>query len=310
LSRPLEVLHSLTLDESIRPGEAVTAYFKLRNRGAETITLGRLGVACRGPQTALDSDNLSGLPQWKAPNVDFAFAENVRLAPGQEYEYRKTRSFSDEGQYYAMVSYGDAAGLVHTLTGPVEFAVTASAISQDDAALVGRAPVPVAVTGAKVAVSLQVQNTGSADWPVGQGYALQNVNGQPLGSLGRIELQADIPTGAVANWSLPLQAPNTPGLYRSEWQMVHGNQAFGPTIGIEMRVLGVNPSGWLERLRQEIERQLAEWRATLEREIEEALRKELERQVRSICGSALIAPGLMLLATLWLSDRAKGNHET
>jgi len=259
---------------------------------------------------AIDKDHLAGTRQWGADGAELAFVEGVNLKPGQEYEYRQSRSFDENGGYFAALTFADACGFVHTLTGPVEFAVGGNALPQYNAALLDCPSLLVAVANGRMAVSLKSPNTGSAEWRVGQGYALQNVNGQPLGSPARVELAADTPAGTVASWSLTLQAPSTPGVYRSEWRMVQGSQPFGATITVELRVLGVNPSGWFERLRQDLDRRLAALRAAAQRQIEEAIRKELERQVQSLCGSALVAPELMILVALCLSDHARGNHQT
>ena len=160
-----------------------------------------------------------------------------------------------------------------------------------DAALYSVAPRPVVEPGGRFSVLLQMSNTGSADWLTGQGIVLRHVAQQPLGAPATIELVSTVRSGSTYRWTLPMQAPEQEGVYRSDWQMAQDTQPFGRVVTIELLVQARQPGGisgrideLLESLRSWLER-LAEGGAesgmgTLQRtweRVQETLRSQLER---------------------------------
>jgi hypothetical protein len=82
-------------------GDRVTAYFKLRNVGGSPVYVKRLVAGARGPNAR--SQN------WNAPNVDFPAVTDLTLQPGQEYDYRQSRTFDRAGDYFAEPAWMDAS---------------------------------------------------------------------------------------------------------------------------------------------------------------------------------------------------------
>jgi len=325
--QPLRVTQNLTLLENARPGQPQEVRCKVRNNSSQMLTLQKLMVSGRGPQEPESKrGDLNEWLLWQAPEVDWTAAGDVQLAPGQEYEYVQSRSFDQEGIYFAVLSYWDAAGTWHTLTGPAVFNVSSSAPSQDDAALVGKSPSPRMPPGSETTVAVTLRNTGAATWAAGQGYALRHVGGLAPSSAGEVPVGSAVPVGGEFRTVMRFKAPASAGTYPSEWQMVHGDEPFGPRVTVQLRVEAPGPGGpgnwWdqlMESIRRQMEalqdsalRQIEAWQrqmqayldeqvARLQRQIQEGVQREVERQLKGLCGSGLLVPGLLLGASLWLS---------
>ena len=102
-------------------------------------------------------------------------------------------------------------------------------------------PVQV-LPGVTVAVSLNVENAGTTTWPAGGanpvrlGYHWYNSAGQevilPPEGDHRSALPADTPFGGVVSWSMAqLTAPDTPGIYTLQWDLVLEGVAWFRDLG-------------------------------------------------------------------------------
>ncbi len=60
---------------------------------------------------------------------------------------------------------------------------------------------------------------------------------------------------------------------------------------------------WWEEQRAAIERQVAQWLEDLQRQLEEAVQKQIEETLNQLCGAAFILPGGLALAAWWLRQR-------
>lgn len=83
-------------------GRQVTATFKLRNLGSQTVTFKNLTVATRGPDSC--SQN------WGGVQADFPRIISVTLPPGGDFTYRQARSFELPGLYFAEPTFQDSNG--------------------------------------------------------------------------------------------------------------------------------------------------------------------------------------------------------
>jgi len=108
---------------------------------------------------------------------------------------------------------------------------------QDAAEFVGQSEYPTVEAGQQFSIYFEVRNTGNTTWRDGDGYGLENVNGQPLGAWPRREIGTDVPPGATKRWDIPMTAPSTPGPYRTAWMLKHGDQTFGPYMFIDVTVV-------------------------------------------------------------------------
>jgi len=71
--------------------QSTNAYYRARNNGGQSITLGYIGVKCRR-----NSDQA---------NYDYYWYSNVTLAPGQEFTNDTNRSFDTAGSYWCTPNY-------------------------------------------------------------------------------------------------------------------------------------------------------------------------------------------------------------
>jgi hypothetical protein len=75
-----------------RPGQMLTATFRLRNQADHVGTLTSFQIGVRGPQACADG--------WRGRNQDF-HSESVVLAAGSEHLYQESRTFETPGDYFA-----------------------------------------------------------------------------------------------------------------------------------------------------------------------------------------------------------------
>jgi hypothetical protein len=171
-----------------------------------------------------------------------------------------------------------------------------------------------------------LRNTGVTAWAAGQGYALRHVAGLAPSSAGEVPVGSAVPVEGEFRAVMRFTAPESAGTYPSEWQMVHGDQLFGPRVTVQVRVEAAGSGGlgnwWdqlmesirrqTEALQESVRRQIEAWQrqmqayvdeqvARLQRQIQEGVQREVERQLKGLCGSGLLVPGLLLGASLWLS---------
>lgn len=104
-ARDLQVIGTLTLSTtSPQVDQSVTAVLKFRNVSNRVVTIERLVVGARGPGARTAPND-----GWGAREVDFPARTNLVLRPGEEYEYRDSRSFDQPGDYFAEPAYLDPA---------------------------------------------------------------------------------------------------------------------------------------------------------------------------------------------------------
>lgn len=77
---------------SPKSGETVTAWFQIRNNGAQSILISQLTAGARGPNAKSQG--------WNATSVDFPVVKNISLKPGETYRYLQSRSFFAIGDYF------------------------------------------------------------------------------------------------------------------------------------------------------------------------------------------------------------------
>lgn len=82
--------------------------------------------------------------------------------------------------------------------------------------------------GEATRVSCTLQNTGMR-WVPEHDYRLVNVNNLPFGA-GPQNLEKVVHYGKTMTWTLDLVAPQEPGAYQTDWQIVHDNKPIGPVI--------------------------------------------------------------------------------
>ncbi len=190
-----------------------------------------------------------------------------------------------------------------------------------DSAVTGTPDFLTLEPGEAAELVFEIQNTGSVSWLPGQGYALINTNEESLGALPMQALAYEIPSGEIAQWTLPIVAPARIGLYWTEWQMARDGDAFGDKAS---SLVAVTPEGeididiaalleqWLDELQREIEDRFDQFLQDLADRFEEWLRRESERLLAELldslsqqcCGAAMIAPSILLLV-VWKSGRQR-----
>ncbi len=86
-----------------------------------------------------------------------------------------------------------------------------------------------------------VTNYGTCPW--GGGYTVRFKDGDPMSGTKSIPLVERVEPEATGIITVPMTAPDAPGTYRSNWQMVDLNgQPFGPDLYVEIKVVpGIVP---------------------------------------------------------------------
>jgi hypothetical protein len=112
---------------------------------------------------------------------------------------------------------------------------------QDDAEFVDQSVYPTVQPGQAFQIYFKVRNNSDCTWTRGD-YYLANINGTPLGANPRQELGRDVARGEVYQWTINMTAPTTPGTYRTQWMMKHGDNTFGPNMYIDVTVATVTYS--------------------------------------------------------------------
>jgi hypothetical protein len=97
-------------------------------------------------------------------------------------------------------------------------------------------------------VSVTIRNTGNAKWTGAEGFSFQQSSNDPVqfasspatidDNLHDIPALEGIFRGRPISFSLPLQAPDSVGLYETHWQMVHNGVPFGDTLTLTIEVSG------------------------------------------------------------------------
>jgi hypothetical protein len=220
-------------------------------------------------------------------------------------------------QYYTGNQYVEndagAQSQVAFYVTPDSIVLDASPVSQPDALLL--------TPGESSELVFDIQNTGSVSWLPGQGYALVNTNEQSIGASPVQVLANEIPPGRIAQWVVPITAPEQISLHWTEWQMAYDGEPFGAKASC---LVAVVPEGevdidiaallaqWLEELKQDIRDRIDQslqdladrFEAWLQRESERLLSELLKSLSQQCCGAAVMAPGALLLVA-WTSGRRR-----
>jgi len=127
----------------------------------------------------------------------------------------------------------------------------------------------------------------------------------------------------TVHWAVNIRAPLEPGVYITEWQMVHNKEPFGPKASWNVFVVpkvegGVTPGAiikqWWEQQKQRLAEEFYKLVENLKRAGEEWLQRELERLwrefweslFRQCCGANVIAPVVLLLGAWGINHRRRG----
>ena len=207
----------------VTAGARITKTWRVRNAGASVWSAGyALVFVADNRMNAPDSVPLpAALP---GETVEVAVALEAPLAPGL---HRSTwRARNPEGMLF-----GDA--LYAELRVPVSSTSGATAI--DDAQLESHISAP---DGSEVRVDTTfrktwaIRNTGSTTW--GEGYELAFAGGEAMGETTRVPVGRVAPQG-VAEASVELTAPDTPGRTVGRWRMRNGRgEWFGSTLFVSI----------------------------------------------------------------------------
>ena len=173
------------------------------------------------------------------------------------------------------------------------------------AEMVGDPDIAIAYVGAEEMLQIEVRNAGVETWRAGQ-VMLSNVD-RPLDAETTQPLAADTTYGQTVKWEFQVRAPDSPGVYRSEWQLEQAGEPFGPTLSAYLIVL---PEGASE-LEQKIRDKIEEWRQQAGREIDDLIdelramivaevKNFFEKLAGDLCGNAGGASVLIVLGVLLL----------
>lgn len=91
-----------TFPVPIEVGETVTVAFKVQNSDTHPIWIKTLGCGAQGP-----SDNQV---DWRGPQSPFPEVHDIRLQPGETYEFRQSRAFYIFGDYFVEPVMQDGRG--------------------------------------------------------------------------------------------------------------------------------------------------------------------------------------------------------
>lgn len=97
-------------------------------------------------------------------------------------------------------------------------------------------------------IYFEVKNIGFGTWSPAAGYHLASEDGELFGAKARQELDQVVQPGRVKRWAITMVAPQEAGTYSTTWQVMHGEQAIGKPMSVEIRVTaveaGLNPWLW------------------------------------------------------------------
>lgn len=80
--------------------------------------------------------------------------------------------------------------------------------------------------GATFVKTWRLKNTGTCAWTTA--YSTVFIKGDKMGAPDAVTMPQNVPPGSEVDISVPLQAPNTPGVYRGDWKLRNASgQIFG-----------------------------------------------------------------------------------
>lgn len=143
---------------------------------------------------------------------------------------------------------------------------------------------------------INLLNDGLVVWRV-QDYSLVN-QGNEYGAEAIYPLSQQTPVKEIATWDIPAVAPNRPGIFRQEWQLVRGEDQVGNKITVylivvpeEARQIKEDIDRRIEELRQRGEEEIERFIEQLEQEALEWVTRELPNL---ICGQNVMLIGFTI----------------
>lgn len=236
-------------------------------------------------------EDIIQVSQWDYPKQWVTLGEYIFAAEGDEFI--RLSDVTGEKSGSATIAF-DAIRLVRTGKAPPQF----------DAAMVGSPDIAIASADLAAKLRIEAKNTGLQPWRVGQ-VVLTNLK-QPLGASKTQPLTEDTGPGEMATWTIEVNAPNKPGVYASEWQLVQGDESFGSKLSAYLIVLPEGASELEEKIREKIE----EWRqageqqiekliegivALIEKEVQSFFEQLIQNLLRQLCGTAALISLVVLL---------------
>lgn len=95
---------------------------------------------------------------------------------------------------------------------------------------------PIVDPQAETEITFSLQNISAETWWAGD-YSLVNMGGQNLTPWSQVAMDVDVPSGHYIEWSVPLKAPDKPGIYRTTWQFSYRGVPAGPPISADLIVI-------------------------------------------------------------------------
>jgi hypothetical protein len=163
-----------------------------------------------------------------------------------------------------------------------------SPVPRHDAEFREASSIPVVEPGERVTIGFEIENTGFLNWEPDLGYRFKSVQGWPVLGPAFQRLEEPVPAGSSLASSWTIVAPQRPGVYEAEWQLVRRATPIGPRMWFSVVVV---PPGSAEAGSSvQIETILANGRArpgfeqewpTLRRELEREIWREVESRLRA-----------------------------
>ncbi len=109
-------------------------------------------------------------------------------------------------------------------------------LKRDEAQVLSQSEFPTVMPGETFQIFFEVRNVGSSIWNQSEKYYLTNVNNIRFDVDERLSVPTDTPPQAIGRWTFNMTAPVSPGVYRTEWTLKHGDKNFGPAMHIDVTV--------------------------------------------------------------------------
>jgi len=144
--------------------------------------------------------------------------------------------------------------------------------------------------GDKKVNEIELLNDGIMDWSKPD-YFLVNQN-NAYGAENLYPLASDTPVVGTATWSIPANAPKTPGIFRQEWQLMRGAERVGKKITIYLIVVPEEAKQVKEDIDQRIEKLRQQGEQEIDKFIEQLEKEAINWVTRKlpdlICGNQMI----------------------
>jgi pimeloyl-ACP methyl ester carboxylesterase len=223
------------------------------------------------------------------------------------------------GQFKNLIQSNHGAPLKHHQTARwVIDAILGGDLPAYAASVVHQSEYVIVAPGERANLELRLLNTGSLTWEANQAHALLNIGGSTFGLASWQPVPASVSPFNEIEWSLPIVAPQSPGVYYTSWQMAFQDsttdivQTFGPEITYVVTVL---PEGFsddlgdtirqiIDQALQEAKQQFEAFLADLLRQIEERLQEELRRNLPP-WAQCLVGPGIVISGVALMAQRKR-----